>query len=73
MYRIAGNLRGRKLSRISRIFDHQRKFSPRNSRCGIHHVSYRGSYVGTQLRYMLAIDRDVPVEVLSAELHDTKV
>ena len=32
MYRIAGNFRGRKLSRISRFFRHPRKFSPRNSR-----------------------------------------
>ena len=31
-YRIAGNFRGRKLSRISRFFRHLRKFSPRNSR-----------------------------------------
>ena len=31
-YRIAGNFRGRKLSRISRFFRHPRKFSPRNSR-----------------------------------------
>ena len=31
-YRIAGNFRGRKLSRISRFFSHPRKFSPRNSR-----------------------------------------
>ena len=30
-YRIAGNFRGRKLSRISRFFSHPRKFSPRNS------------------------------------------
>ena len=32
VYRIAGNFRGRKLSRISRFFSHPRKFSPRNSR-----------------------------------------
>ena len=32
IYRIAGNFRGRKLSRISRFFSHPRKFSPRNSR-----------------------------------------
>ena len=32
IYRIAGNFRGRKLSRISRFFCHPRKFSPRNSR-----------------------------------------
>ena len=31
-YCIAGNFRGRKLSRISRFFSHPRKFSPRNSR-----------------------------------------
>ena len=31
-YRIAGNFRGRKLSRISRFSRHPRKFSPRNSR-----------------------------------------
>ena len=31
-YRIAGNFRGRKLSRISRFFSHPRKFSPRSSR-----------------------------------------
>ena len=31
-YRIEGNFRGRKLSRISRFFSHLRKFSPRNSR-----------------------------------------
>ena len=31
-YRIAGNFRGRKLSRISQFFRHTRKFSPRNSR-----------------------------------------
>ena len=31
-YRIAGNFRGRKLSLISRIFDYQRKFSPRTFR-----------------------------------------
>ena len=31
-YHIAGNFRGRKLSRISRFFSHLRKFSPRNSR-----------------------------------------
>ena len=31
-YRMAGNFRGRKLSRISRFFSHPRKFSPRNSR-----------------------------------------
>ena len=31
-YRIAGNFRGRKLSRISRFFRHPRKFSLRNSR-----------------------------------------
>ena len=31
-YCIAGNFRGRKLSRISRFFSHLRKFSPRNSR-----------------------------------------
>ena len=31
-YRIAGNFRGRKLSRISRFFRHPRKFSPWNSR-----------------------------------------
>ena len=29
-YRIAGNFRGRKLSRISRFESHPRKFSPRN-------------------------------------------
>ena len=34
-YRIAGNFRGRKLSRISRFFSHPRKFSPRNSRYAI--------------------------------------
>ena len=28
MYRIAGNFRGRKLSRTSRFFSHPRKFSP---------------------------------------------
>ena len=44
-YRIAGNFRGRKPSRISRIFDHQRKFSPRNLGRGIHHVSCLGTYV----------------------------
>ena len=32
IYRIAGNFRGRKLSRISRFFSLPRKFSPRNSR-----------------------------------------
>ena len=32
IYRIAGNFRGRKLSRISQFFRHPRKFSPRNSR-----------------------------------------
>ena len=31
-YRIAGNFRGRKLSRISRFLSHPRKFSPQNSR-----------------------------------------
>ena len=30
-YRIAGNFRGWKLSRISRFFSHPRKFSPQNS------------------------------------------
>ena len=32
LYRIEGNFRGRKLSRISRFFNHPRNFSPRNSR-----------------------------------------
>ncbi len=31
-YRIAGNFRGRKLSRILRFYSHPRKFSPRNFR-----------------------------------------
>ena len=31
-YRIAGNFRGRKLSRISQFFSHPRMFYPRNSR-----------------------------------------
>jgi hypothetical protein len=81
------NFRGRKLLRISRIFDHQRKFSTRNLGRGIPKgVWYlqRGgvAYITCSIEVATASyvatrlaklgDCDVPAEVLSAELHATK-
>ena len=60
-YRIAGNFRGRKLSRISRFFSHPRKFSPRNSRHATPIMRPASTFCEIFLREMLLSYRSAKV------------
>ena len=58
--------------KLSQIFDHQQKFSPRNLGRGIpKEVWHTSRVIYIEVATPLA-KCDVPVEVLSAELHATK-